>query len=389
MKIAFLTSYDPHDRRSWSGILLYMYKALESRCSNVVSLGPARHKLLVAGKAAARAIRVVSGYKVDATHTVILSKALARTFKRRLAAAEFDVIFAPVAATELAYLDTELPVVYYGDLTARLFRNYAANVTGLSDWSQKQLEEIERRALARADYLVYASQWAADSAVNDYAVPREKVSVIPMGANLDEVPAFNEISAARQSRASKECRLLFVGVDWERKGGDVALAAMRELRFRGIDARLTIVGCFPPAGISDPNLQVIAFLNKSVPEQRKRLNELFLSSDFMLFPTRREAYGVACCEANAFGLPLIASNGGGVPVWNGENGILLEADAPPGKYADAVQGLIANPEQYRALAMAGRKMFESRLNWDAWGKAMAHVLNAAAARGARTSSAPE
>ena len=343
MKIAFLTSHDPLDSRSWSGILLYMYKALERQCGDVVSLGPARQKLQLAGKATAKALRILSGFNFDSTHTVALSKALARTFRQRIAAADFDVIFAPVAATELAYLDTELPVVYYGDLTARLFLDYAANVTGLSRWSVKQMEHIELRALARADHLVYASQWAADSAINNYAVPREKVSVIPMGANLDEIPGIDQITAARQPGASKECRLLFVGVDWERKGGDVALTAMRELRRRGIDAHLTVVGCSPPGSISDPHLQILPFLSKSVPEQRKQLNDLFLHSDFMLFPTHREAFGVVCCEANAFGLPLLASNTGGVPVRNGENGLLLENGASGSEYADAVQSLSTDP----------------------------------------------
>ena len=318
-----------------------MYSALERHCGEVISLGPARQGLRTGGKAAAKALRILSGYNVDATHTVVLSKALARTFKRRLAGADFDVIFAPVAAVELAYLETELPVVYYADLTSRLFQGYAANVTGLSKWSLKQSECIEQRALTRADHLVYASQWAADSAIDHYAVPREKISVVPMGANLDEIPLVAEIRAARQSGVSSKPRLLFVGVDWERKGGDVALAAMRELRSRGIDARLTVVGCSPPAAAKDAHLQVIPFLNKSVPEDRKQLKELFLSSDFMLFPTRREAFGVVCCEANAFGLPLIASDTGGVPVWNGENGILLAAEAPAGEYAAAIQGLVA------------------------------------------------
>ncbi|HET9182727.1 MAG TPA: glycosyltransferase family 4 protein [Candidatus Angelobacter sp.] len=374
MKIAYLTANDPLDPRAWSGILLFMYKALERHCGEVVSLGPAGQKLQMAGKATAKAARLLFGHNVDSIHTLILSKSLARTFNRLLAAAEFDVIFAPAASTELAYLETKLPVAYYGDLTAKLFSGYAANVRGLSNWSLKQMEQIERRALTRADHLAYASQWAANSAMNHYAVPREKISVIPMAANLDDIPAVDDIKAARQAGPSRTCRLLFIGVDWERKGGDVALAAMRELRTRGIDASLTVVGCSPPAGVRDRQLQVIPFLNKSVPEQRKRLNNLFMSSDFMLFPTRREAFGVVCCEANAFGLPLIASNGGGLPVWNGENGILLAADAPPDKYADVVQNLIADPEQYRALAMAGRKMFESRLNWDAWGKAMANIL---------------
>ena len=350
--------------------------ALQRHCGDVVSLGPAGQSFLFAGKVARRGLRLL-GRNVDCSHTVILSKALAHIFKRRLARAECDVIFAPVASTELAYLDTQLPVVGYADLTAWLFRNYAAHLTDLSSWSVKQMEDIESRALHRAQRMVYASDWAAQSAISHYGIPAEKITVIPMGANVEDIPDIEQIRELRSARSAGKCRLLFVGVDWERKGGDTALAAMRELRARGVDASLTIVGCAPPTGAADTNLQVIPFLNKAITEQRLRYNDLLLHSDFMVFPTRREAFGVVCCEANAFGLPLIASDGGGVPVWTGENGILLGRDTSGREYADAIQALLNHPDRYLALAISGRRTYESRLNWDSWGCAMAAVFEQA------------
>jgi glycosyltransferase involved in cell wall biosynthesis len=374
VKIAFLTRHDPHDRRSWSGILYYMRAALERHCGEVISVGPAGGTLELAGRAAGRILRSLFRYNIDASHTLALSKILGRVFSQRLLHSGANVIYAPVAATELAYLDTNLPIIYYGDLTARLFKDYAASVGHLSKWSLEQTELIEQRALRRAEHLVYASEWAAQSAALDYEIPRKKISVIPMGANLDETPPLNKVIRTRRNGPSKHCTLLFIGVDWRRKGGDVALAAMRELRSRGISASLTVIGCSPPSGVSDPYLRVIPFLDKSLPQDRTRMNELLLHSDFMVFPTRREAYGVVCCEANAFGLPLIASDAGGLPVWNGENGVLLAADAAPSAYADAVQALTDDPGRYFTLALSSRKLFETRLNWDAWGKTMAHIF---------------
>lgn len=377
MRIAFLTRFNPYDGRSWSGILVHMVAALKRNCGDVTSLGPAGQILYFAGRVIRRGILLPMGKNVDYTHTVLLSKALAPTFRRRLAKAAFDVIFAPVARTEVAFLETDIPIVYYTDLTARQFRDYARNLRGLTDWAVEQTEQLERRAFAKAKHAVFASEWAARSAVQDYHVHEDALSVVPMGANLDEIPSFEQVAASRASGPSRTCRLLFIGVDWERKGGSIALDAMCKLRERGINADLTVVGCSPPKSSAHPNVHVIPFLDKSVPSQRSLLNQLLLDSDFMIFPTRREAYGVVCCEANAFGLPVIASDGGGVPVWNGENGILLPVEAGGEEYANEIQALIENPARCRALAYSGRRMYEERLNWDAWGRSMSELFHKA------------
>jgi glycosyltransferase involved in cell wall biosynthesis len=323
-----------------------------------------------------RAARVLFRQNIDDLHTIVLSKAWASLFRRRLAGSGADIVFAPVASTEIAFLKTELPVVYFSDLTARLYRDYFGDLTNLASWSMAQTEALEARALRRADHIVYCSEWAARSAIQDYGIAAEKVSVFPLGANLDAVPTADEIAAARNAQQSTNCRLLFIGVDWERKGGDLALEALRALRARGIDATLTVVGCSPPPGIGDENLHVVPFLDKEMPEQRQRLNRLFLDSHFMLFPTRRDASPIVCCEASAFGLPAIVPDIGGLTVWHGENGLKLSGDASAAEYADAMQSLWANPAGYRRLTESSRAVYDAYLNWDSWGRSIAEVFNA-------------
>jgi glycosyltransferase involved in cell wall biosynthesis len=376
-KIAFLTQSDPYHRHSWSGILFYMLRALENHCGQIVSLGPVGESWLVKAKTKVirRTVRVLFRKDIDDSHTIILSKAWASIFRKRLAASGADIVFAPVASTELAFLKTELPVVYFSDLTARLYRNYFTHLVNLSTWSLKQTETIEARALYRADHVVYPSEWAAHSAIQDYGVPNEKISVFPMGANIDELPTRDEIAAARNRKQEGQCRLLFIGRDWERKGGDIALGAMRVLRAHGINATLTVVGCSPSQGVDDANLHVIPFLDKNILEQRRKLNELLLESAFMLFPTRRDASPVVCGEASAFGLPLIVPDIGGLAVWQGQNGVKLHVNASPTEYANVVESLWYDPVGYRTLAASARRTYEERLNWDAWGRSMSSVFN--------------
>src|SRR5260370_3284359 len=137
MRIAFLTHLDLRDRSCWSGMLFYMLRALEQHCGEVVPLGPAGSGYYLVGKLGRLGLRLV-GQNVDYKRTVALSKAFAGIFDRKLARDHFDVIFAPIASVEMAFLKTDLPIVRFEDVTARLFQNYAATLEGLSAWSLRQ-----------------------------------------------------------------------------------------------------------------------------------------------------------------------------------------------------------------------------------------------------------
>src|SRR5690606_2960322 len=176
----------------------------------------------------------------------------------------------------------------------------------------------ERASIAKARFAFFASQWALDSARRDYGADAQRSALLHLGANLPEPPSAKEAQpralprvrphlsaqdASGDVASSEPLRLLFVGVSWEGKGGPIALAALRELRARGVNAQLTIVGCEPPAGTPRDGLTVIPFLDKSKPADRTRFAQLWREAQLFVLPTRFEAAGIVCIEAAAYGIP--------------------------------------------------------------------------------------
>jgi glycosyltransferase involved in cell wall biosynthesis len=175
------------------------------------------------------------------------------------------------------------------------------------------------------------------------------------------------------------CRLLFVGTNWERKGGEIAFETLLEMERLGVPVELTIVGCRPPERFRHPKLRIIPFLNKNNPEERAQLEELYVKSHFFLLPTRAECFSIALCEATAYGLPILSTNTGGLPelVWEGQNGFLLPPEARGDQYAAKLREIYNNPHKYQEMRASSREQFETRLNWDAWGKHVNEVLKVA------------
>src|SRR5437763_11247213 len=228
-------------------------------------------------------------------------------------------------------------------------------------------------AYQNATVLLYCSYWAARSAIEDYGVDPEKVHTIFFGANLDTIPSREMVLARKKS---ERCRLLFMGLGWERKGGAIAFETLLELEKLGIQAELIVCGCTPPKGVAHERMRVIPFLDKNDERQSKEIENLYAMSDFLLVPTRCDAYGHVFCEASAFGLPSITTNTGGVPevIRNGENGYVLAESAGGSEYLEVIAEVYQDDQRYTALVQSSRAAFESRLNWDAWGSAVKQVL---------------
>ncbi|HKV58823.1 MAG TPA: glycosyltransferase family 4 protein [Ktedonobacteraceae bacterium] len=373
LRIAFLTSLDPQDRRSWSGTIYHVAQALQKHCGDITYIGPidcSRQKTI--GKIRNRVAEIFLKKKVMFTHGTLIARHCAKVAARRLAQQPFDLIVAPTGETEIAFLQTDLPIVLVTDSTYRVMRDYYPAFSRILDSSFRELELVASSAIQKSSLLLYASQWAADSAIEDYQASPEKVHVIPFGANFESTPP---IEILQQRKRSDRCKLLFIGVKWERKGGDIAFETLLALEKMGIEAVLTVVGCIPPKQFAHPSMKVIPFLNKNDESQRKELEELYLTSDFLLFPTRNECYGIVVCEANAFGLPAIAADTGGVSgvVTEGVNGFLLPHSARGEQYAEIVAKLYQDEQSYAALVRSSRADFDARLNWDVWG-ATAHTL---------------
>jgi len=367
LKIAYLTATDPKDRHSWSGTHFYIYRALQEDLGDVDLLGPVKPFFaLWTGMIATGLSQKLLGKRYNYRHSKLLAKAYARVANKMINAKQYDLIVAPAAVTFIPYLKTNVPIVHIGDTTVVNSRNYHKALSNLFDFSWRETLEIEQMGLRKSSFLVYCSEWASLSAINDYKIPSGKVFTIPFGANLDTPPSRESLLNKKKTNT---CNLLFMGVSWINKGGPIAYDAFIELNKMGIDATLTVCGCVPPAELKHEKLKIVPFIDKNVPDGFKQFSALFMQADFFILPTRFEGFGIVFCEASAFGVPSIASNTGGVSsaITEGKNGFLLPPGATGAEYAWLIASVFNDDEKYNKLVRSSRELFESELNWKSWG----------------------
>ncbi|MBC8140084.1 MAG: glycosyltransferase family 4 protein [Armatimonadetes bacterium] len=224
-------------------------------------------------------------------------------------------------------------------------------------------KRLTTRTFHAARRLVSWSQWAKDSLVADYGVAADKVVVIPPGIDLSRW----DFGASRRAKSAGEpLNLLFVGADFERKGGDTLLAAWYALpdEFRN-HARLHIVTKQKP--ILTGSIQNISIYTDIVPND-SRLLELFAKADLFVFPTRADCLPLAVMEAMAAGLPIITTAVAALPeaVIDGENGLIV----PVGdeiKLRNAMESLLSDDSLRLAMSSAARtgamERFDARKNY--------------------------
>lgn len=369
-QIAFVSNR--HARSRASNTHFYMARALQKHCGDVNYLHPAPNtQRWLLGRLRQRFNRT----EIDCERylTIGYATAAARELKDLLDCKLFDIVVAPMGSPLIAMLDCSIPLVYASDTTFRLMVDYYPTHTGLSNNALRVGDDFERMAISRADLILYSSQWAARSAIDDYGAAPGKVHVVPFGANLDDPPTTEQ---AVRERPAESCRLLFVGTDWQRKGGDIALEVHTALRKMGCPSTLTICGCTPPVSVLPEGVTVVGRLDKNDPKQRRCLYDLYLSHHLFLFPTRADCSPRVVCEANAFGLPALVTDTGGVAelVHSGRTGLVFESKEEPEVYAQKIVELYSDHSAYTEMVRASRLEFETRLNWDVWGRSVKRML---------------
>ena len=206
--------------------------------------------------------------------------------------------------------------------------------------------KMERDLYAGTRCNFVSSGFAAESLREDYGIPDSQVEVVHSGSNV----AVSNAEASRTGRV-----ILFVGVDWERKGGPELVEAFREVRSSLPDAELWIVGCSPDA--SQPGVKILGRLE---PEQ---VAGCYLQADVFCLPSRMDPSASVLAEAASHGLPIVATRVGGNPerVEDGVTGFLCGAT----ELADRLIRLLKSPEMRREFGEAGRRMVSERFTWAA------------------------
>jgi len=361
-RIAFLSSFDPNDKKILSGVSYNFLRMLKLHFECVEVIGPVKNRKILKGYLNRISRKFPKRYNID--HSFLISFLYARQFKRLLKGKTYDFIFAPRASTEIALLKTSIPIVYYSDATFDNIYGYYEWFSNFMSVSVREGNQIENLALKRASICIFTSRWASDSAITKYKVDPYKVHLLPFGPNINNIPAK---SAINTHKYNDTCKLLFLGVEWERKGGQIAFDAFQELKKRGLKATLTICGCQPPDTIHDKDMVVIPFLDKNKPEDYARFEALFKSHHFLIVPTRAECFGVVFVEASANGIPSLTTETGGTgaAVIEGVNGYRLPLEATGTVYADKIQEVFMDYQgKYIPLSESTRDCFDQEFDWD-------------------------
>ncbi|MEB3357412.1 MAG: glycosyltransferase family 4 protein [Synechococcales bacterium] len=377
LKVGFLSSHNYLDRHAFSGTLFSMYRALDRQDLTLVNLGWPSKRIFLQKILRRLGLQKNDPLKVRHENFESEAKRFTALVQKQIQRQGCDVIFAPIASAEMAFLETQVPIVYSSDATLKQRSiEYKLN---LPQHQFDAYDKLEFEAIARAKRIVYSSDWSVRSAIADYGADPGKLVVVDYGANLEDIPPADAIYARCQNPT---CKLLFIGKDWQRKGGEIAFQILLALLEKGVDAELCMIGCVVPSHIQHPKLTTIAFLNKDIPQERQQLCNLFLGANFFVFPTQADCSPIVTCEANAFGLPIISTDVGGLPsiMRNGQNGFMLSRTAPPSDYADAIAQSFSDKDRYRQLVESARAEYDTRLNWDTWGQKVHGTLAEAAGR---------
>jgi alpha-maltose-1-phosphate synthase len=204
------------------------------------------------------------------------------------------------------------------------------------------------------------SQYIADSFVADFGLPQPAVMRVGAGPNADPT----ELLAIARSSApvTTSPTILFIGREFERKGGDVLVDAFERVRQRIPTARLLVAGPATRMPLPD-GAEFLGFLNRTQPGDWTTLKRAFTDASVFTLPARHEPFGLVVLEAMYAGLPVVATNIGALRemVVDEITGYLV----PPGdaeSLAAALLRVLESPDAVQ-LGRAGRKRATDGFTW--------------------------
>jgi len=215
----------------------------------------------------------------------------------------------------------------------------------------KSLIDLEKTIYHNATLNFTMSTHISRCLIEEYGCQPDRVVCVYAGSN-------SEISNYRKWKDKYGNKnILFVGMDWERKGGPELVAAFKEVLSVQPDARLTIVGCSPRVNL--PNCEVVG----RVP--LKEMPRYYENASVFCLPTKLEPFGIVFVEALHHKLPVVGTNIGAIGdfIVGGVNGYLVK----PGnveELAKALITLVGDPKKCERFGERGSRIAAERYTWE-------------------------
>jgi glycosyltransferase involved in cell wall biosynthesis len=212
---------------------------------------------------------------------------------------------------------------------------------------------VHRAIMRRARKLTTWSEWAKGSLVRDYGIDAGAVTVIAPGTTLSNFPDPN----ARGARHPGPMRILFVGGDFVRKGGDLLLEVFRRHLRSSCELHL-VTGSEVPTGDG-------VYVYRGVKPHSPELLRLYANADVFVLPTRGDCLAVVLGEAMASSLPIVTTRVGAhaEAVTEGESGFVIDAE-DAASLRDRLERLAGDPDLRVRMGRHSRRLGEKRFDME-------------------------
>ncbi len=228
----------------------------------------------------------------------------------------------------------------------------------------------EKLWLLKATRVFFSSQYALDECCRRYQISGDNFERVGLGASIE---------APDRDTYSDEYNIVFIAVDFNRKGGHICVSTFNKFRHVFNNATLTLIGAEPPAEVlHSPGVSWAGFLSKEIPEQLKQLRQYMASAFALVLPTVSDMTPLVVAEAAMFGCPTLAPRSFGIPemIEDGVTGRLLPSPPTADEFAEALIELARDLNLYRQMRRQAREFALQQFTWKKVGERITNSIQA-------------
>jgi glycosyltransferase involved in cell wall biosynthesis len=287
-------------------------------------------------------------------------KALSKIVRQHVAKNDYAFIFQTQSMCDSTN-SKGIPFFIYTDHT-NLFNQHYSFSNPVEFLHSKKYVSLEKKAFENARAIFVMSENIQESLFTQYRIDSPKVKLVYVSTNTT---IASDINPAKYRNKN----ILFVGKDWERKGGPLLVEAFKQVRASIPNATLTILGCSPKVGIEN------CFESGEV--SLDEVAQAYEKASVFCLPTQREPFGIVFLEAMFYRLPVITNRTGATPfiIEDGKSGYLLNNTVA--EYAQVLTDLLNNPQKCEAMGEQSLEIARRKYTWNNVGMLMADTIKSA------------
>lgn len=291
--------------------------------------------------------------------TQFCEKAIAPIINEYDAILQIGGMFAP------SFRKIPIPYATYNDYTMKLAgREYKPWNPFQSEKVAKKWYDMEGQLYKNAARVFTFSENTRRSVIEDYGAKADQVFATNAGVNFEILPDKTE-------KNFDQNLVLFVGIDFKRKGGFVVLDAFKKVKDQIKNARLVILG--PDKGSIPCDIPDVEF--KGLIKDREEVKRLYREATLFAMPSYGDPFPNAFFEAMVYQLPCIGSNISGMPeqIKDGETGFVIER-GDSNALAEKILYLLQNKDKAKQMGEAGYDRVKNNFTWELVAKRMDEQL---------------